>query len=169
MKISELLLPEFDQEMAKTRATLERIPEDKFTWKPHAKSMTMISLGTHIANMTNWTVDTMTKDSYDFAPPGAAPYKEESATSRQDLLEKFDKGAGAARAAIAGGSDEAFGKPWSLLAGGKVLFTMPRYSCIRSFVLNHIIHHRAQLGVYLRLNDVAVPATYGPSADEGSM
>jgi|SRR5579871_388274 len=169
MKISELLLPEFDQEMATTRTTLERIPDDKFTWKPHAKSMTMISLGTHIANMTNWTVDTMTKDSFDFAPPGAPPYKEESAKSKKELLEKFDQGVAAARTAIAAGSDEAFQKPWSLLAGGNVLFTMPRYSCIRSFVLNHIIHHRAQLGVYLRLNDIPVPATYGPSADEGNM
>ena len=169
MKISELLLPEFDQEMAKTRATLERVPEDKFAWKPHAKSMSMISLATHIVNMTGWTQDTMQKESFDVAPPGAPPYKEEPASSRKDLLEKFDKGVGTARTAIAGGSDEAFQKPWSLLAGGKVLFTMPRYSCIRGFVLNHIIHHRAQLGVYLRLNDVPVPATYGPSADEGNM
>lgn len=169
MLIRELLLPEFDQEMAKTRKTLERVPEDKFGWKPHAKSFSTIQLATHIANMIGWTVDTMTKDSFDIAPPGAPPYKEEPAASRKELLDKFDKGVAGARAAMASGSDEAFMKPWSLLAGGQTLFTMPRYNCIRDFVLNHVIHHRAQLGVYLRLNDVPVPAVYGPSADESNM
>jgi len=167
MTIKDALLPEFDQEMAKTRATLERVPEDKFTWKPHPKSSSMISLATHIANMTGWAVDTMNKDSFDISPPGAPPYKEEPAASRAQLLEKFDQSVSGARAAIAGASDEAFLKPWSLKAAGQTLFTMPRIACIRSFVMNHVIHHRAQLGVYLRLNDIPVPATYGPSADEG--
>jgi uncharacterized damage-inducible protein DinB len=89
--------------------------------------------------------------------------------SNKELLEKFDKNVVAARAAIAGSSDETLLKPWSLLAGGKTLFTMPRIACLRGFVMNHIIHHRAQLGVYLRLNDIPVPAIYGPSADEGQM
>ena len=169
MTIKDALLPEFDQEMANTRKTLERVPEDKFAWKPHPKSFSMISLSTHIANMVGWATDTMTKDSFDVSPPGAPPYKEEPAKSRKDLLEKFDKGVASARAAIAGASDEAFLKPWSLLAGGKTLFTMPRIGCVRSFVMNHLIHHRAQLGVYLRMNDIPVPAIYGPSADEGNM
>ena len=169
MKISDALLPEFDQEMANTRKTLERIPEDKFAWKPHPKSFSMIALSTHIANMIGWTTDTMSKDSFDVAPPGAPPYKEEPAASRKALLEKFDKNVAGARAALAGASDDAFMKPWSLLAGGKTLFTMPRAACIRSFVMNHVIHHRAQLGVYLRLNDIPVPSIYGPSADEGNM
>ena len=169
MTIKDALLPEFDQEMASTRKTLERVPEDKFTWKPHPKSFSMIALSTHIVNMTGWTIDTMKKESFDVSPPGAPPYKEEPATSRKDLLEKFDKNVAGARAAIAGATDEAFLKPWSLLAAGKTLFTMPRVACIRSFVMNHIIHHRAQLGVYLRLNDIPVPSIYGPSADEGNM
>lgn len=167
MTIKDALLPEFDQEMANTRKTLERVPEDKFTWKPHPKSFSMISLATHIANMTGWTVETMNKDSFDISPPGAPPFKEEPAASRAKLLEKFDNNVKSARAALAAANDEAFLKNWSLLAGGNTLFTMPRIACIRTFVMNHVIHHRAQLGVYLRLNDVPVPSIYGPSADEG--
>jgi uncharacterized damage-inducible protein DinB len=129
----------------------------------------MGALATHISNMIGWTTDTMAKDSFDISPPGAPPYKEEPAASSKDLLDKFDKNVASARAALAGASDEQFMKPWSLLAGGKTLFTMPRIACIRGFVLNHTIHHRAQLGVYLRLNDIPVPAIYGPSADEGQM
>jgi uncharacterized damage-inducible protein DinB len=169
MTIKDALLPEFDQEMANTRKTLERVPEDKFSWKPHPKSFSMISLATHIATMTGWAADTINKDSFDISPPGAPPYKEELAASTKQLLEKFDKSVASARAAIAGASDEVFLKPWSLMAAGKTLFTMPRIACVRTFVMNHVIHHRAQLGVYLRLNDVPVPAIYGPSADEGNM
>jgi len=116
MTIKEALLPEFDQEMANTRKTLERVPEDKFGWKPHAKSFSMGSLATHIVVMTGWTVDTMKKDSFDISPPGAPPYKEEPATSRAQLLERFDKSVAEARAAIQGASDEVFLKNWSLLA-----------------------------------------------------
>ena len=165
--IRDALLPEFDQEMANTRKTLERVPEAKFAWKPHPKSYSMISLATHIANMTGWAVDTMTKDSFDIAPPGAPPYKEEPAATSAALLEKFDKSTAAARTALAAASDADFQNNWSLMAGGNTLFTMPRIACIRTFVMNHVIHHRAQLGVYLRMNDIPVPAVYGPSADEG--
>jgi uncharacterized damage-inducible protein DinB len=168
MKISDALLPEFDQEMAGTRKTLERVPEDKFDWRPHPKSFTMIALGTHIANMVGWTVDIIEKDSFDVAPPGAPPYKEEPVASKKELLERFDKAVTGARAAIAGASDEHFMANWAFLAGGKPVFTMPRIVCLRSFIMNHTIHHRAQLGVYLRLNDIPVPAIYGPSADEQS-
>jgi len=164
--IRDALLPEFDQEMANTRKTLERCPEDKFGWKPHPKSFSMGSLATHIANMTGWTTDVIEKDSFDIAPVGAPPYKEDPAATREELLAKFDKSVTAARAALAGASDAHFAQTWSLLAGGQILFSMPRIVCIRSFVMNHCIHHRAQLTVYLRLNDVPVPALYGPSADE---
>jgi len=165
--IRDALLPEFDQEMAVTRKTLERCPEDKFGWKPHSKSFSMGSLATHIANMVGWGVDVMEKDSFDIAPPGAPPYKEEPAKSTAELLAAFDKNAAAVRAALAGAGDEHFAKNWSLLSGGQPIMTFPRGAVIRSFVMNHTIHHRAQLGVYLRLNDIPVPATYGPSADEG--
>jgi uncharacterized damage-inducible protein DinB len=164
--IRDALLPEFDQEMANTRKVLERCPEDKYGWKPHPKSFSMGSLATHIVNMTGWTNDVMEKDSFDIAPVGAPPYKEEPAASQEELLAKFDKNVAAARAALAGATDESFAQNWSLLAGGETLLSMPRSVCIRSFVMNHTIHHRAQLTVYLRLNDVPVPALYGPSADE---
>ena len=166
MSIAAMMLPEFDQEMANTRKALERIPEAKFDFTPHAKSFTMIGLATHIKNMIGWLVDTLKSDSFDIAPPGAPPYKEEPAKSVADLLESFDKNVVAARAALAAASDESFATQWSLLNGGEVMFAMPRGAVIRGMILNHVIHHRGQLSVYLRLNDVPVPALYGPSADE---
>ncbi len=169
MPITDFLLPEFDQEAASTRKVLDRCAEDKFGWKPHPKSWTMAQLATHITNMVGWAVDTVTKDSFDISPPGAPPYKEDPAKTKAELLAKFDKNAAAARAAIAKTTDEQWMKSWSLLAGGKPLFTMPKIAVVRSFVMNHCIHHRAQLGVYLRLNDIPVPAVYGPSADEQGM
>ena len=164
-----MLLPEFDMEMANTRKTLERIPEDKFGWKPHEKSMTLGRLAGHVAEMPAWAVPTVDLESLDIAPPGAPPYVPPKLTTRQDVLDLFDKNITDARAAIARASDENLGKPWSLLMGGKTIFTMPRVAVLRSMVMNHVIHHRAQLGVYLRLNDVAVPGMHGPSADEGTM
>jgi uncharacterized damage-inducible protein DinB len=169
MSISEGLLPEFDQEMANTRKTLERIPEDKFDWKPHEKSTPLKNLAIHLATLPGWTAETISKDSLDIAPPGAPPYELPQANSREEIVEMFDKNVAAARDAIAAASDEEFSKPWSLLSGGETLFTMPKVAVVRSLVMNHSIHHRAQLGVYLRLNDVPVPAIYGPSADEGQM
>ncbi len=169
MAISESLLPEFDQEMANTRKTLERVPEDKFDWKPHEKSFAMGGLATHLANLPSWAVLTLNQDEFDMAPPGGEPWKLPEANSRQELLEMFDKNVTDARAAIAGASDERMFSPWSLLSGGNTLMTMPKIAVLRSFVMNHIIHHRAQLGVYLRLNDIPVPSIYGPSADEGAM
>jgi uncharacterized damage-inducible protein DinB len=169
MSIAASLLPEFDQEMAGTRKTLERIPADKFNWRPHEKSFTMIALATHIANMCGWGATTIKEPSFDYAPVGGEPYKEEPAVSVADLLAKFDKGAAEFRAALAGASDADMMANWSLLAGGNPVFTMPRIACLRGMIFNHIIHHRAQLCVYLRMNDVPVPALYGPSADEGGM
>jgi uncharacterized damage-inducible protein DinB len=169
MAISQALLPEFDAEMANTRKTLERVPADKFGWKPHQKSFAMGALALHIATMTGWAKDAIEKDSFDVAPVGGQPYQPPKADTTAELLALFDKGAAGARAALAGASDEHLMQPWSLLNGGKVLMTMPRIAVVRSFVMNHTIHHRAQLGVYLRLNDIAVPSIYGPSADEGQM
>ena len=166
MSLSDTLLPEFEQEMTGTRRTLERVPEDKFDWQPHAKSTSLGGLATHLANLPSWVGHTIDKDELDLAPPGAPPLHMEPATSRAELLEQFDRHVAAARAALTGASDEHLLKPWSLLSGGKIILTMPRAAVLRGFVLNHNIHHRAQLGVYLRLNDVPLPAIYGPSADE---
>lgn len=168
MALSEALLPEFDQEMATTRKVLERIPESRLGWKPHAKSPTLGWLATHLAVLPMWMSTTIEKDSFDAAPEGGGTPLAPEATSRQEVLELFDKNVAAARAALAGANDEHLGKPWTLLAGGRTVFTLPRAATLRSFVISHMIHHRAQLGLYLRLNDVPVPAIYGPSADEAA-
>jgi uncharacterized damage-inducible protein DinB len=166
MALSDALLPEFDQEMAGTRKHLDRVPDDKFDWKPHAKSMTVRQLTTHLALFPSWMIDTLEKTSFDYAPVGGEPYTPPAVNSRQDLLEIFDRDVAKARAALQAASDAQLMETWTLLAGGKTIFAMPRIAVLRGMVMNHLIHHRAQLGVYLRLNDVPVPGIYGPSADE---
>jgi uncharacterized damage-inducible protein DinB len=169
MPISDALLPEFDMEMANTRKTLERVPDDRFDWKPHEKSTAMGGLATHIANLPTWPVHIITRENLDIHPAGGEPLRAPLQPSTEALLETFDRNVAAAREAIAGASDEHLMQPWTLLKGGNTVFAIPRVAALRSFVMNHIIHHRAQLGVYLRLNDIAVPSIYGPSADEGSL
>jgi uncharacterized damage-inducible protein DinB len=169
MAISDALLPEFDHEMQNTRKTLERIPDEKFGWKPHEKSMTLGRLSAHLAEIPVWTNNSIEKDSIDVAPLSGPAYKPFEATSRKEVLAAFDANVAAARKAIAAVSDQTLMKPWSLLMGGKTIMTMPKVAVLRSFVMNHTIHHRAQLGVYLRLNNLPVPAIYGPSADEQGM
>jgi len=166
MGISESLLPEFDQAMANTRKTLERVPHEKFDWKPHEKSTAMGGLATHLSNLPTWAVYAIDQDSLDLAPGGKPLPPAELAKSEAELLAIFDANSAKARAAIAGASDEALFKPWTLMSNGNEILTFPKISVLRSFVMNHIIHHRAQLGVYLRLNDIPVPPIYGPSADE---
>jgi uncharacterized damage-inducible protein DinB len=168
MTLREALLAEFDQEMANTRKSLERVPDDRLEWRPHPKSSSLGRLATHLAEIPAWAATALEQDSFDLVPPGSAPHQPAFIGSHREVLELFDKNVAAARAALAGVSDESLAKPWSLLSGGKTIFTLPRLSVFRNFVLNHSIHHRAQLGVYLRLNDLPVPALYGPSADEES-
>ncbi len=169
MALRDALLPEFDMEMANTRKTLERVPLARMSWKPHEKSMTMGRLASHLAETIGWLGDTLAGDSFDMAPPGGEPMQPFEGDSPDAILTAFDDNSRQARSALSGASDEDLMKPWSLLKGGQVLFTVPKIGVIRTWVLNHTIHHRAQLGVYLRLNDVAVPSIYGPSADEGAM
>jgi uncharacterized damage-inducible protein DinB len=166
MRMSEMLLTEFDHEMANTRKTLERVPDEKFDWTPHQKSMTLGGLATHLATIPTWAVNAIQKDSIDIAPVGEAPLRVAPAHSRAEILERFDQAVADARAAISEADNEKLLQPWSLLSGGKTIMTLPRVGVLRGFVMNHNIHHRAQLGVYLRLNDIAVPSIYGPSADE---
>jgi uncharacterized damage-inducible protein DinB len=166
MRISDSLLPEFDHEMATTRKTLERIPEDKLSWAPHEKSMKLGRLAGHVAELPNFATMTITTDSIDLASGGYQPM---TATSQKQVLDAFDKAAANARAAIAGATDEELMQPWTLLYGGKTIFAMPRVAAVRAMMMSHMIHHRGQLSVYLRLNSVPVPSIYGPSADEGSM
>jgi uncharacterized damage-inducible protein DinB len=165
MGIGQSMLPEFDQEMANTRKTLERVPDDKFEWTPHPKSFPMGKLATHLANLPSWTNVTIDMDEFDMAP-GGVQMKTPECHSQKELLATFDENLSRARKALQGITDEKMFQSWSLLASGEKLFSLPRIAVLRSFVMNHIIHHRAQLGVYLRLNEIPVPALYGPSADE---
>jgi uncharacterized damage-inducible protein DinB len=165
MALNQALLPEFDHEMETTRRTLERVPEDKLSWKPHQKSMSLGGLATHLATINHWVDATMGMDAFDVA--NAPPTQE--LKSRKEILAMFDQNAASARKAIAAADDAHLMKPWSLQSGGKTVFSLPRIAVLRSFILNHTIHHRGQLSVYLRLNDVPVPSIYGPSADEGQM
>ena len=166
MAISDALLPEFDHEMANTRKTLERVPDGKSDWKPHVKSMALGALATHVGNIPTWANYSIEQDSLDLAPGGEPLPQTPVANSTAELLTTFDANVAKARAAIAAASDAELFKPWTLLTNGSQILTMPKVAVLRSFVMNHLIHHRAQLGVYLRLNDIAVPSIYGPSADE---
>ncbi|HLK52989.1 MAG TPA: DinB family protein [Candidatus Angelobacter sp.] len=163
--ISQSMLPEFEHEMANTRKSLERVPEDKLSFKPHTKSMSLGALATHLATINHWAEAIVGQDTFDVstAPPTV------ELKSRAELLAAFDKNLATAQKAIAGSTDAHMLKPWTLKAGSHTVLTMPRVAVLRSFIMNHSIHHRAQLGVYLRLNDVPVPSIYGPSADEGNM
>lgn len=160
------LIPEFDNEMATTRKVLERVPEDKFGWKPHDRSMSMCELASHVANIPHWANVSIEADTFDMNPEGGDPPKAPKAGSSAELLEIFDKNVAAARAVIAGASADDLAKTWTLLSGGNEVLAFPKLVVIRGFVLNHLIHHRGQLSVYLRMNDVPVPSIYGPSADE---
>ena len=165
MTIADLLQPEFDEEMATTRRLLERVPEDKWSWKPHAKSFSMGDLASHIVNTIKWTDVTMNQTEFDLGSVSPEEMNQ-AAKTRAELLAWHDTNAASARKTLAK-SDADYFVPWTLKMGDKVFFTLPRYNCVRSFCLNHIVHHRAQLVVYLRLNDIPVPGAYGPSADEG--
>lgn len=166
MSLIETFLTEFDHEASTTRKLLERLPGDRMEFRPHPKSFTMAALATHIVNMVKWGTVTVNEDSFDYAPEGAAPYKEEPVASSAEALEQFDAHLAAFREALKASSEAAMFANWSLLAGGKTVMTMPRVAVLRSMILNHIIHHRGQLSVYLRMCDVPVPSIYGPSADE---
>ena len=163
MSLSQSLLPEFDNEMANTRRVLERMPADKFAWQPHPKSFTLGRLATHVAELPGWAITTVNTDELDF---GTGDYKPPQVETTEDLLALFDKNIAEARAALAGAPDDIWSKGWTLRNGEHVIFTLPKIAVWRSFVMNHIIHHRAQLTVYMRLNDIPVPSIYGPSADE---
>ena len=161
MTYAEMILPEFDEEMANTRKVLERVPDDKLDWRPHPKSNTIGWNANHLADIPAWVEGTFTQTSY-----AAEGYQSPTLTSRSEILDLFDRNVAAGRRAIAAVKDEDIGAPWSLLLGGQPILTMPRFMVMRSFVLNHLVHHRAILCVYLRLNDIPVPGLYGPSGDE---
>jgi uncharacterized damage-inducible protein DinB len=165
MRIADLLLPEYDAEMAITRRVLERVPDDRGEWKPHPKAFPMAHLAQLVSMLPDWVVKTMEQTELDIAPkdgPRTGYTIEKTAT----LLAAFDKNAKAGRASLAKAKDEDFQVPWTLKAAGNAVLTQPRYMIVRQMVLNHLVHHRAQLGIYLRLTDQKVPQMYGPTADE---
>jgi uncharacterized damage-inducible protein DinB len=165
MPIKDSFLPEYDHELGTTRRVLERVPEAEFGWKPHEKSMTLGQLAGHVATIPYYLTATMAAPFYDFAVPDPARGTDKP-ESREALLRDFDQKVKVARAALANASDAEMMAPWSLKNGEHTIFTLPRVAAIRSLVLNHLIHHRGQLSVYLRLKGVPVPSIYGPSADE---
>lgn len=165
-RLAAAFLAELDNEAKTTRACLERVPMDKLDWKPHEKSMAMGRLAVHCAEMFGWTKETCKQDVLDFATADFKPFEP---TSSEELLAFFDDHIEKAKAILGETSDETFLTDWTMRNGEQVYFTMPKVAVMRTFVLNHIIHHRGQLSVYLRLNDIPVPSIYGPSADEGTM
>lgn len=166
MNLSESFGGELQYEAASTRKCLERISETVFDYKPHEKSMSMVRLGAHVAEMFGWVKETVEKREINFATMDYKPF--EPKTTRE-LIEFLDKNAAEAAASLKNVSDETMLENWKMLNGEKVLADMPRIAALRGFILKHIVHHRGQLSVYLRLNDIPVPPIYGPSADEGTM
>ena len=165
MPLIDILLPEYDRETGTTRRVLERVPESAFGWKPHERSMTLGSLAAHVAALPTWTANVMNGDSFDIADEPAN--HDVQPASAADLLSTFDENVASARTLLLNRSDGELNQSWTLKRGTQDVFTLPRIAMLRYFVLNHLIHHRGQLSVYLRLQSVAVPAMYGPSADEG--
>lgn len=164
--IASALIAEMEQEARVTRTCLERVPAEKFDWKPHEKSMPFGKLASHVAEMFSWTPATLQHPELDFAKMDYKPF--EPATTA-DLVEFLDKNVAEAIDTLRNTPDEVFVENWTMRNGETIYFTMPKAAVIRTFVMNHIVHHRGQLSVYLRLNDIAVPSIYGPSADEGQM
>jgi uncharacterized damage-inducible protein DinB len=165
MALADALLPEFDHEIGTTRKLLERVPDDRLAWTPHAKSMSLGGLATHLSTILWWGEMTLARSEFDTAGIGTRP----DAASRAQILETFDRNAAATRALLSGKSDAELMAPWALKRGDQTIFSMPKAAVWRSFVLSHLVHHRGQMSVYLRLLDVPVPSIYGPSADEGQL
>lgn len=161
--LSRLALGDFAHEMETTRRVLERVPEDRFGWKPHEKSWTLAQLATHVATLPLWLSMTLQTDELDL---GASQPPNEVPATRDELLARFDQNAAGAHEALSKADDATLTSPWTLRNGEQVFFTLPKLAVVRGTIISHLIHHRGQLSVYLRLLDVPVPAMYGPSADE---
>jgi uncharacterized damage-inducible protein DinB len=166
MTIGQSMLPEFEMEMAGTRKVLERIPDDKLKWKIHDKSNTIGWVANHLADLPAWVDMAISTDALDVEPVAGQPYQSPKETTSAAILALFDKNVARAKSLIETVEDAKLHEPWSLLKQGETLMTMPRLAVLRTWVINHTIHHRGHLCVYLRMNDIPVPGLYGPSADD---
>ncbi|HEY7573608.1 MAG TPA: DinB family protein [Thermoanaerobaculia bacterium] len=166
MKTTELLLAELERETPASRRALERVPEGRYDWKPHEKSMPFGYLATLVATMPGWIEMMVTQDQLDIAPKGGSGYKPQELRTSRDLVAALETSVARARAVLSGTTDAHLQTTWKLLAGGKVVSEQPRHLAISDGVLNHWVHHRGQLTVYLRLTGAPVPSIYGPTADE---
>jgi uncharacterized damage-inducible protein DinB len=168
MKLTDLFLDELEREAASTRRVLERVPEGRYDWKPHEKSMTMGRLSTLVATMPEWVVFTVKQDELDLNPPNGKRYQPPHLPTAADLVKALDENVARAREALKTTTDDQLMTPWRLMVGGQVVSEDPKYVVLRDSVFNHLAHHRGQLTVYLRLNEAKVPPVYGPTADEGN-
>jgi uncharacterized damage-inducible protein DinB len=167
MKLNELLLAEYNREVARSRKTLEQMPDGKNDWKPHDRSLHFGYLSEMVATIPTWIAMTINRDEHDIAPQDGSQMKREKLTTRDDYLRAHDKASADGRAALQSATDEHLTKPWRLKVGGNVVLEMSRHDMV-SDTLNHLVHHRGQMTVYLRLMGAKVPALYGPSADDNS-
>ncbi len=167
MSIVQTLLPEFDQEMGNTRRLLEIVPGADQAWRPHPKSYSLGDLAAHIAMLPLWGKMVLQQPELDLGLPANASIAQTPFTTVAELLDRFDRHVREARAALGSISDSAMGVTWTLKNRGTAVFSAPRGEVLRSFILSHMIHHRGQLSVYLRLRDVPLPSLYGPTADTG--
>jgi len=161
--VKQLILGDAKHELTATRRILERLPEANLTWKPHAKSMTLGGLATHLINLLNWQIAIFQYPEFDLS---TVPFRREALDRREDVLEEFDANVAKLEQLLADCDEKTLGEEWTLRNGDYIILRQPRASAFRTFGLSHMIHHRAQLGVYLRLLDIPVPGLYGPSADE---
>ncbi len=161
--MSNAMVQEFTHEAATTRKLLDRLPEDKMSWQPHEKSMTLGRLAGHLAEIAEWGGTIVNDDLFDM---DAGEYKPKEFATKKEVLECFDASVEEFKKTLSGKSDEHLMKTWKMKAGGEVMLEMPKVACLRSFVLSHAVHHRGQFSVYLRENNVPIPSIYGPSADE---
>jgi uncharacterized damage-inducible protein DinB len=166
MKATELIRQQFDDELNATRDVLACVPEDKLDFKPHEKSMTLNRLAGHTAELLEWAIVTIDQDGYEVASGGKPTFTPYKVTTTQALLDYFDEKAAATRAGLATLDEAKLETPWTLMRNGKAVFTLPRWQVLVKFNLSHIVHHRAQLGVYLRMNHIPIPGMYGPSQDD---
>jgi uncharacterized damage-inducible protein DinB len=166
MPVRDSLLPEFDHEMAVTRRVLERLPEAGWTWKPHEKSFDLGSLAAHVARIPRWGRTILDRDSYDLSHEANPGTSVAEPSTLANVLETFDRHVSELRRQLVERSDAELMAPWALKRGAQLVMSMPRLTALRSFVLHHLIHHRGQLTVYLRLQDVPLPPLYGSTADE---